>query len=798
MHFLTQIRFGHARVDVHHDVLDLGKGFLDLGVHALRDGVGLGQRKARVRADFEVHVHAASEHAGVQHVHAQHALPALGAAADGGLQAVVAGVVHHAVDGVLEDLQGRLQYEQADDEAGDGLHHGDAQPRPHDARQRADGGQRVAAMVPGLGLQGRRLVFRGVVAGVAIHALLDEDGGNRRRQRQQAGRGQALTVAGDDLTDGVQADAAAHQRQYHRQQDRSDALEALVPTDEPEALGFLTLRDSVEIYKEDGEVGYYSLASDEFYPYNGKYTVLGYLNNESYIAVDNVDADITSVNTFVSGEYGSFAIFGDADVKLTTIGDNVFVSRSGSEWAGISVGKDASLTVTKDSDVLVAIGDMYYAGIGGGEDFDAGNITIDGGVVFAIGGYDGAGIGGGNKHSFKNITINGGRVYAECISDDAAGIGTGDDGIGGDIVINGGDITAYSLDDDGAGIGGADEGYIDSITINGGVIHVASDDAAAIGGGSSSDSLGGKITINGGLIIEDYIDSSAAFIGNDYDNDADPSDKNFVQINGGNFISGGLIFPDPYNKNGKKLEKKTLTVADKLANSDVTLTLANGTKYTAPAYGNELCVYLPIDTAVSNQKYIETGDITKVFNDAKSGRWYINAVEYNYVNGFISGMSATEFGVSTPVTRGMFITMLARIAGVDTSNNNVKTKFTDVESGRYYTGAIKWASDNKIVAGMTDTTFEPNSALQRQQLCVMIVNFAKHLKIEFKPAEAAITFADASGIGNYAKTAVAACQTADIVNGYNEGGKIFFKPTNTATRAEAAQILYKFHSDFCK
>ena len=173
-------------------------------------------------------------------------------------------------------------------------------------------------------------------------------------------------------------------------------------------------------------------------------------------------------------------------------------------------------------------------------------------------------------------------------------------------------------------------------------------------------------------------------------------------------------------------------------------------------------------------------------------------MEYCVSHGIFSGMSQDLFQPDTPMSRAMFITVLARIAGVDTSNNNVKTKFADVESGRYYTGAIKWASDNKIVAGMTDTTFEPNSALQRQQLCVMIVNFAKHLKVELKPAEAAITFADASGIGNYAKTAVAACQTADIVNGYNEGGKIFFKPTNTATRAEAAQILYKFHSDFCK
>ena len=159
-------------------------------------------------------------------------------------------------------------------------------------------------------------------------------------------------------------------------------------------------------------------------------------------------------------------------------------------------------------------------------------------------------------------------------------------------------------------------------------------------------------------------------------------------------------------------------------------------------------------------------------------------------------MKTDEFGVNTEVTRGMFITILARIAGVDTSNNNVKTKFTDVESGKYFTAAIKWASENKIVNGMTETTFQPATPIQRQQLCVMIVNFARFMKIDLKASESAIAFSDASGISNYAKDAVKTAQMADIVNGYANGDGFDFKPTNTATRAEAAQILYKFHKDF--
>ena len=161
-------------------------------------------------------------------------------------------------------------------------------------------------------------------------------------------------------------------------------------------------------------------------------------------------------------------------------------------------------------------------------------------------------------------------------------------------------------------------------------------------------------------------------------------------------------------------------------------------------------------------------------------------------------MSDTEFGVSTPVTRGMFITILARIAGVDTSKNanNTTTKFTDVGYGKYYTAAIKWAVANGVANGMSNTQFAPDNAIQRQQLCVMIVNFAKFCGVSIGKAEPAIAFADAGSIGNYAKNAVSICQMADIVNGYPEGSRTVFKPQNTATRAEAAQILYKFHSTY--
>ena len=73
---------------------------------------------------------------------------------------------------------------------------------------------------------------------------------------------------------------------------------------------------------------------------------------------------------------------------------------------------------------------------------------------------------------------------------------------------------------------------------------------------------------------------------------------------------------------------------------------------------------------------------------------------------------------------------------------------------------------------------------------------AKAKNITLKTTVKAVKFADDASIAKWAKNAVASCQTAGIISGYNEGGKTTFKPTNTATRAEAAQMIYKFVTEY--
>ncbi len=247
---------------------------------------------------------------------------------------------------------------------------------------------------------------------------------------------------------------------------------------------------------------------------------------------------------------------------------------------------------------------------------------------------------------------------------------------------------------------------------------------------------------------------------------------------------------EAWKKADGKLSSEGHKWGEYVYNNDAT-TEADGTKTRECS----VCHEKETVTAEGTMITVVIQDTSKIFKDVKKG-WYKDAVDYAYSYGFIAGMSDTEFGLNTNVTRGMFITILARIAGVDTTTkgvNNVTTKFTDVKSGKWYAAAIKWASDNGIVSGTSDTTFGPDVNISRQDLCVMVVNYAKFMNVELTAVEDEITFKDAKDIRKYAKDAVKVCQMADIVNGYTDGT---FGPTKTATRAEAAVILYKLHANF--
>ncbi len=201
---------------------------------------------------------------------------------------------------------------------------------------------------------------------------------------------------------------------------------------------------------------------------------------------------------------------GGGNVNLNVELDNTL--QSGNGHAGVEKGNGGNLTIGSESGSgqLVAVGGSSGAGIGGGENTGAENITITGGDIFATGNHGAAGIGGGWRGNGTDITITGGNITAvgkTKSSRDVGGAGIGgggnqtpDPGIGSNIKITGGSVTAVG-GNYAAGIGGSYLSKGENITIiDAEVIAKGGANGAGIGGGDSGD--GSNISISGNANVK--------------------------------------------------------------------------------------------------------------------------------------------------------------------------------------------------------------------------------------------------------------------------------------------------------
>ena len=168
--------------------------------------------------------------------------------------------------------------------------------------------------------------------------------------------------------------------------------------------------------------------------------------------------------------------------------------------------------------------------------------------------------------------------------------------------------------------------------------------------------------------------------------------------------------------------------------------------------------------------------------------WAADNILFAASRGLLSGTSDTTFSPNTGMTRGMFVTALGRLAGINP--DSYKTgKFTGVKADAYYAPYVNWAAQNGIVEGVTATTFAPDTNINREQMAVIMANYAKKLGYDLPKTLQAVTFADNAQISSWAKNAVRTMQQAGILSGKN-GNK--FDPKGTATRAEVATVLRRF------
>ena len=165
------------------------------------------------------------------------------------------------------------------------------------------------------------------------------------------------------------------------------------------------------------------------------------------------------------------------------------------------------------------------------------------------------------------------------------------------------------------------------------------------------------------------------------------------------------------------------------------------------------------------------------FTDVPAGSWYEEAVNYVHEKGLMNGTSKNGFSPNASTTRGMIVTILARVEGVNTNGTP------------WYAAGQKWAMDNSI----SDGTNMPG-VITREQLATILYRYAKQKGYDVSKSAALTAFSDADKVSGYAAEAMQWAVAEGLLQGSN--GKL--NPQGSATRAQVATILMRFMEKIAK
>ena len=167
------------------------------------------------------------------------------------------------------------------------------------------------------------------------------------------------------------------------------------------------------------------------------------------------------------------------------------------------------------------------------------------------------------------------------------------------------------------------------------------------------------------------------------------------------------------------------------------------------------------------------------------------AVEVLASRGIINGKTDTRYGSGDSITRAEFAVLVARSLALPTES--YKGTFTDVPASMKWAAQhIEAANQAGIINGYNETSFKPGEKINRQEMAAMIVRALKYQNPDITVDESKfVNFLDSSDISSFAKKDVAMASAMGIINGFKSGKGYEFRPKQTATRGEAAKMLFE-------
>ena len=245
-------------------------------------------------------------------------------------------------------------------------------------------------------------------------------------------------------------------------------------------------------------------------------------------------------------------------------------------------------------------------------------------------------------------------------------------------------------------------------------------------------------------------------------------------------ISDGRVTVTPTT--AKSGDQVTITVKPDAGYTVDTITVkdANGNEVKLTKVGENTYTYTQPASAV-------TIDVTYKpntwFVDVPDSSYYYDAVKWAVDNGITTGTSETTFSPNASCTRAHMVTFIWRAAGMPEPKTTT-TEFTDLDANAYYYKAVLWAAENGITLGTSDTTFSPDDTVTRGQSVTFLFRALSGTAGESNPFTDVV---DGAFYFNAVKWAV----DDGITNGTSD---TTFSPKDDCLRAQIVTFLYRAYT----
>ena len=157
------------------------------------------------------------------------------------------------------------------------------------------------------------------------------------------------------------------------------------------------------------------------------------------------------------------------------------------------------------------------------------------------------------------------------------------------------------------------------------------------------------------------------------------------------------------------------------------------------------------------------------------------------------GISKNKFEPMISTLRAMISQIIYNLEKMP--QTTAKHNFTDVPNKVWYEQSLNFTFDKKIMVGFPDKSFRGNSEITREQMAKVLYRYAIYKGYDSNTDADMSKYTDFKQVGDWAKESVKWAVKHNIIKGRTNTS---IEPKAELTRAELAQILKNFHSEFVK